>query len=138
MFKLARLTFKGVTDVEEINLPTRITEMTDVELSDKMYLLSQWTCFAIENKVQAEDQLRRVKKDLEEEESKAFSRPDKGTVEARKRGIDSDPDVVHLKELWCEAKQVSDLVESYISRYDRLSSLLSRELTRRLNSRSQY
>ncbi len=110
--------------------------MYDTDLSEKMYALQQWACFALEKKVHADRQLRDAAAELERVEGVAYARSN-GTVDARKRAVSCDPEVVECKAMWSEAKQVCDLVESYISRYDRMNALLSRELTRRLNKRSQ-
>ena len=137
MHRLAPIAFADVAGREEIVLPRSITEMQDTDLMDKMYLIQQWACFGEENKLTANAQLRRVHRDLETEEAKAYARAS-GSIEARKRAVNADPEVLSAQDVWLEAKQVCDLVESYISRYDRMYTLLSREVTRRSNKRPQF
>jgi len=117
-------------------LPPDITELSSEQLAEMFTVLTGWADYMSSQLVQAQLAERDALRRAEFAESKATVRlttgaPKGTTVTLIKAQIDTDPDIVGLRDTYEEKYAYRKILEMMLNNQERDITLVSREITRR-------
>ena len=117
-------------------LPPDITELSSEQLAEMFTVLTGWADYMSSQLVQAQLDERDALRSAEFAESKATVRlttgaPKGTTVTLIKAQIDTDPDIVSLRDTYEEKYAYRKILEMMLNNQERDITLVSREITRR-------
>ena len=117
-------------------LPPDITELSSEQLAEMFTILTGWADYMASQLVQAQLAERDALRKAELAESKATVRlttgaPKGTTVTLIKAQIDTDPEIVDLRDRYEEKYAYRKILEMMLNNQERDITLVSREITRR-------
>jgi len=120
-------------------LPPDITELSSEQLAEMFTVLTGWADYMSSQLVQAQLAERDALRRAEFAESKATVRltvgaPKGTTVTLIKAQIDTDPEIVDLRDKYEEKYAYRKIMEMLLTNQERDITLVSREITRRSQS----
>jgi hypothetical protein len=120
-------------------LPPDITELSSEQLAEMFTVLTGWADYMSSQLVQAQLAERDALRRAEFAESKAIVRltvgaPKGTTVTLIKAQIDTDPEIVDLRDKYEEKYAYRKIMEMLLTNQERDITLVSREITRRSQS----
>jgi hypothetical protein len=120
-------------------LPPDITELNSEQLAEMFTILTGWADYMSSQLVQAQLAERDALRRAEFAESKATIRlttgaPKGTTVTLIKAQIDTDPEIVNLRDKYEEKYAYRKIMEMLLTNQERDITLVSREITRRSQS----
>ena len=120
-------------------LPPDITELSSEQLAEMFTILTGWADYMSSQLVQAQLAERDALRRAEFAESKATIRlttgaPKGTTVTLIKAQIDTDPEIVNLRDKYEEKYAYRKIMEMLLTNQERDITLVSREITRRSQS----
>ena len=122
----------------QVVLPPDITDLNSEQLAEMFTILTGWADYIASQLVQAQLAEREALRKSEFAESKALvikttGAPKGTTVSLIKAQIDTDPDIVDLRDKYEEKYAYRKILEMMLNNQERDITLVSREISRRSN-----
>lgn len=118
-------------EVEFLELPDDITEVSGEDLTNLMAKFAAWASFADYEATKAEVDHMKLEKTLQSATGRAMASAPGKAVATKKATAASDPEVMSIKEELAIAYERMLLIRSILRGYDKKSAVASRELSRR-------